>query len=844
MRTGRLAVVAAWLAASAALAAPASWRAAWVWDAGPRSPRNAYLYVRSGLVLPGRVERAVAHVTADSRYRLWVNGTLVGFGPARCDPRHQYYDTYDIRRALRPGQNAIAALVHHYGVGTQFYVRGAAGFLLQADVRSAGREIRLQTDRTWRVASSAAWLSDVPRLNAQLGFSEVFDARREPAGWRSPVFDDFEWEAATVLGPAAGTEPWQALLPRPIPHLAVREIFPIKVAAVGESAGPTPAPRDLAKAMGGEPHAPLAACSIDAPDALLQRDGKPAIVVAPRGASAFVVLDFGREVVGVPRVAIADAPGGILDMGYAETLTKGRVDPTRGGIRYADRCRLRPGEQAWELFGQRAFRFLQLSFRDLEGPVKVDAVSLQLVTYPVRAAGSFRSSDPLLDRIWQVGADTCRLCMQDGFIDCPTRERAQWWGDARVEMHIAAYAFGDGRLAANGLRQIAWSQRRDGSVLAAYPAGGRPAVLPDYAALWVTSLREHWWLSGDAGPMREVWPQVRKLLAWFHGHVDRHGLLADVPGWTFIDAASIDKAGECAALNAFYHRALLDAAQMAHALGHEADASRCLARAERLRSAFNGRLWATDSGCYADARSDEGLAKGRSVHANALAVLCGLADGARATAATDRVARLIAAEPTGHASPYFMHYVLGALFREGRAQVALDAIRRGWKVMLDGGATTWWEHWHPRASWCHAWSGTPTYHLPAWVVGVRPLAPGFARILVAPEPCDLGLAAATVPSPQGPIAVSVRRDKTTGVLTVEADVPAGPRADVVATVALPLHGTRDLEVRLGDRRVWAKGELTREAKALFARAELRGDRIELDVPGGHAYRFTVAPAGD
>ena len=836
------AVLAAWVLTSLAEGGtPESWRAQWIWDAGQRSPKNAYLYARKDFVLPGRVEQATARVTADSRYRLYVNGQFVGQGPARCDPQRQFYATYDLRGALRPGQNAIAAVVHHYGVDTRTYVRGAAGFLLEADVVTAGHTVQIQTDETWRVARAAAWVADVPRRSAALGFIEVFDARREPAGWHGAAFDDFDWRPATVLGPPGAGPGAAALVPRPIPHLAVEEVRPTRVVAVGQSDGTTPSVQDLARSMASEPHATLTSCSVDAPEAVLARDGRCAAVTAEPGSNAFLVLDFGREVFGSPRVAIAASEGGILDLGYAETLTDGRVDPTLGGVQRVDRYVMRRGAQTWELFDQRAFRYLQLSLRGLPGPVRLDSVSLAFTSYPVKAAGSFRSSDPLLDRIWAVGAYTCRLCMQDAYIDCPSRDRAQWWGDARVEMLINAYAFGDRLLAAKGLQQLGLSQRPDGSILALYPAGGNAAVvLPDYSALWIMSLREHWWLTGDEATLRACWTRAQRLLEWFHRHAAPSGLLAGLPAAPFIDAARVDKAGECGALNAFYHGALLDAVAMARHLGDEAAASRYSRRAAALRDAFNRRLWDEPHRCYADARSDKGISQSRSLHTNTLAVLYGLADGPRKDAAADYAARLLRTEPVGQASPYFMHYVLEMLFREGRPQAALDAIRRSWKVMLDGGATTWWEHFHPRASWCHGWSATPTYHLPAWVVGIRPLSPGYSRLLIAPTLCDLAQAAATVPTPQGPVTVRARREPQSGSLHLEADVPAGPRRKVVATIALPLAGLAAPEVRLNEQLVWAKGKLTGTPPAYLRRAQLTAGRLELDLPGGRTYRLALS----
>ena len=848
MRRRQVLVGMAWLllgiaATTMAGQEPTAWRAKWIWDSGPRTPRNAYVCFRKGFVLPSRAERAVVHVTADSRYLLYVNGKLVADGPARCAPTQQSYATVDIRAALRPGQNAIAALVHHYGEGTASYVPGAAGFLFQADIESAGQTVHLQADGSWGVSTCKAWLRSAPRMNSQLAFAEVFDARREVVGWRAATFDDFDWTRATVVGPAVGTTPWTSLAPRTIPQLARRNTTPVRIVGVGQSRGAVPKAAVVAQAMAKEPHATLSDCLVDAPDALLRHDGTCATVVTAPGTSAHVVLDFGREVSGVPRVAITVSKGGTLDVGYAEMLTDGRVDPTRGGVLYADRLVMRPGAQTWEPTDTRAFRYLQLSFRDLPGPVQVDSVTLDLITYPVKQVGSFRSNDALLDKIWQTGAYTCRLCMQDAFIDCPWRERAQWWGDARVTMHVNAYAFGDRLLGARGLRQIAQSQQADGRILPLYPAGGKaaPSVLPDYCAVWLLTLRDHWWLTGDDGPMRDTWQQVRKLLAWFHAKTNAHGLLDNVPEWVFIDNARVDKRGECAALNALYYGALRSAADMARHLGHVPTAKLYAKRADALRTAFNQRLWAPMSKCYADARTPKGLSTGRSVQANALAVVFGLAQGQRAEAAAAHVARLIQANPTGHASPYFMHYVLEALFRSGHADVALDATRRAWKVMLDGGATTWWEHFHPRASWCHAWSSTPTYHLPAWVVGVRPLAPGFARVLVAPSLARLTYAAATVPTPQGTIAVSAKHDERTGALTLDVRIPKGKTAEVTATIALPVGKVQNPEVRLGGKPVWTRDALTRDATKLVLGAAKTNGRIEFQVQGG-TYRFTLSAA--
>src|SRR5260370_33898720 len=112
-------------AALAALAPPEAeaknWVAKWIWCSGEPVPQNFYLYCRKVFVLQGETAEATVDVTADSRYKLFVNGKLVGRGPVRCDQRWEYYDTYDLRPFLERGENVVSAIVHQSGPASHSY---------------------------------------------------------------------------------------------------------------------------------------------------------------------------------------------------------------------------------------------------------------------------------------------------------------------------------------------------------------------------------------------------------------------------------------------------------------------------------------------------------------------------------------------------------------------------------------------------------------------------------------------------------------------------------------------------------------------------------------------------
>ena len=208
--------------------------------------------------------------------------------------------------------------------------------------------------------------------------------------------------------------------------------------------------------------------------------------------------------------------GGIVDLGYCETLVDGHVDTLRDQWSFADRYIMRDGPQEWELFFWKGFRYLQLTFRNCPKPVELESVRLLFTSYPVKYRGSFECSDPLLTKIWEVGRWTLQLCMHDGYEDCPWREQGQWCGDAQVELHSNYVTFGDVALGTKFLRQIAQSQDENGALPAEYPAEvavypKRQSIvpgIPTFMAQWVTMLLDHYRYTGDLKLVSELYPNL------------------------------------------------------------------------------------------------------------------------------------------------------------------------------------------------------------------------------------------------------------------------------------------------------------------------------------------------
>lgn len=802
-------------------------RAQWIWryrrlrqpaflDTVPpyAEEANRYLYFRKTIEIENLLDAAGVHVSADGRYQLFVNGHFVGRGPARCNPAWQYIDEYDLTPHLRPGRNVIAALVHSFGRPTSWYqlpfwepaqAFGCGGFFLQGEVITATRTVPLDTDASWRCLVSEAWRREAPV--GSLGFVEVYDARRAPVDWAGVEFDDSEWKAAEVLRVSGGNfsgdvVPFPVLVPRDIPHLVEEIRFPQAVVSCGEVVN-SPEASEIATQLSQEIITDLEHCRARNVDGLLVH-GEATEITSTEDRSVSMVIDFGEIVTARVRMDLDGPAGAVVDLTYGEHLEPdGRVHMDSGipgfDVRSAHRYTLREGPQTWEQFAWSGFRYLQTTSRHCLHPLRVRSISVNCTGYPVENRGSFACSDNLLNRIWQVGANTLRLCMHDGYVDCPSREQRQWMGDAYVQTLVNYAAFGDTCLAAKLLRQVAQSQRADGITMMSAPGDFSAASfinIPDFCLYWILGVGRYVEYVGDNGIVGELYPSVVKAIGWFERHLNEEDLLTDLPHWIFIDWAELDKIGQVTALNAQFVAALRAAGYLARLASVPHDAGRYEALADQVATAINANLWDEERGVYADARRDGVLSRRVSQQANAAVIAFDVAPSNRwlrlfSTILDDQrlvLTRSGSMDPTVVpfdeetdvvlAQPFYSHHLHRALSRAGRQGMMLDNIRHRWGQMIESGESTFWERWQLGAitSRCHAWAATPTYDLSTEVLGVVPVSPGFRKFRVAPHPEDLEWARGTFPSPHGDIAVEW--EWVDGHFELSVEIPKGTEAEV------------------------------------------------------------------
>ncbi|AOS43160.1 Bacterial alpha-L-rhamnosidase [Lacunisphaera limnophila] len=753
------------------------WSARWITHpAAPKAEYGVYLFRRE-LTLAAKPARFVVHVTGDARYRLWVNGRPVGYGPQASDPAEWRYESYDLAPWLTAGTNVLAVRLVGYGDLAPYASMGLrTAFLLQGDTAA---ERAADTGPDWKVTRAEAYApfrADRDDLHTfvVVGPGDRFEAARHPWGWEQAGFEASAWSAPRLLGPGLphgwGTDVDYWLKPRSIPLL---EETPERLARVVRATGVT-VPADFLAGTG-----PL---------------------TVPAGTTAAVLLDQGHLTNSFPQLTVSGGRGATVTLRYAEGLfdakkQKGHRDEHEGRVMLGLGDQFRPDGGARRLFAPmdfRTYRYVQLDITTGTEPLVIEDLSGVFTGYPFKENATFRSDDPELARIWTVGWRTARLCAIDTYVDCPYYEQLQYVGDTRIQALISLYVSGDDRLMRNALELYDRSRIPEGLTQSRYPSYS-PQLINTFSLFWVDMLHDYWRHRSDDAFLRARLTGLQAVLAWFEAKIDpATGLVGPVPYWTFVDWADewawnsgLGIGGEApgahtggsSIVTLQYAGTLRRAAELCRSLGRPELATHYEQVATGLRAAVNQHCWDPVRRVYADTPAKQTY----SQHANVFAVLAG---AVTAEAAGELIGRVADDKSLVQATTYFRFYLLRALKEAGLGDRYLAGLGQ-WHAMLARGLTTFAEKPDPTRSDCHAWSASPVYEFLATVVGVEPASPGFATVRIAPHLGHLQEAAATIPHPRGEIAVSLRR--AGAGLQAEVTLPEGVTGEFLwdgKTVAL------------------------------------------------------------
>jgi len=775
-----------------------AWNASWIWLPGARHKRNLYAEFRKSFRLSSKPRSARLHISAFTHYRLYVNGVEVGSGPNPADPAWYYYDFYNVASLLKSGKNVVAVLAYNPAAHLWcdvVHAEGVGGALIAELVTERPSRV-VCTDASWRVRRAPAWQANTPGFTElRVAFKEYVDGRKGFLDFVRPGFNDAGWQKAEVLGPHP-MKPFLRLLGREIGRPRVTRLRPVNASSVGynfaygfsegrgwEIVNTTaliagyPVGNDHRLTEGGAGGAPLTARQRKAYEGAICEARAP-----DRHEHPSILLDFGRLCVGRPRLVLADAPAGArIDIAYGEGLN----------LTYIDRYICRQGPQEFSPFHRRAGRYMLLTFRMASKPVRIREVSFDAMRPNLPERGSFHTGDAKADRVFRVAADTVAVSMQDHYEDSVWRELKLMVGDMRVQALASYYTLGAYRYNRKCIRQMARIAREDGWIPPGGPARQRDVgLILDFPAHYVATVRDYVLYSGDMRLGRELYPVAAKQLRNYDAMPHTEGLIdtgykASFKWWVLIDWNEVDKRGVVAPLNMFVVDAFEAGAQLAGLLGHESDAAKFRRRAACYRKRIDEVFWDSSQRLYIDAIAHGRPSKHSSVNTNALALMTGVARGPRRRALVERFRRKRWLSPC----PFFQTFVIEALMRHAGPRLAWDYLFEYWGEMVDRGADTFWEAFDldamagapaalPHKLWsrCHGWSAAPAYFMGAYLLGLRPAAPGFGRTRLAPMPSPFQTFTGSVPTPKGKISIECDRKKKRIALNTPNGVEIEPDA--------------------------------------------------------------------
>jgi hypothetical protein len=708
------------------------------------------------------------HISASSRYALFLNGQFLQNGPCKSDHWRQFYDTIDISGFLLEGANVLSAQVINFSTaesaemglqdgGPSAIHTKPTGPLLLLSSSGSTEDISTALDG-WKALPdcSTQWLYYDPTW--PVGSNQSIDGSRLPRDFHT-VADQSPWLAAkpcftvgTALTDQCGEKQPFNLLPRPIPLL----------------------------------YAKLRAFQRQMP----QRRGEAGVSLltggtVPAGQAMAMELDAGELLTGYPRLKVSSGAGAVITFHYAECYItesgKGQRDGWENGkiVGYEDRFLPSGRGDLFMTFWFRTFRFVRVEITAANEDVAIESLDFIETGYPLERVSRVQSqANPWVEKLFHISANTLARCMHETYEDCPYYEQLQYTQDTRLEMLFTYALSADTRMARRTIEDYHCSLTPEGMLQSRYPSR-KPQIIPGFALHWFFMLQDYYRQTGDLDLVRRYRATMDVVLDWFDRRIDQSGLFSSSEHWPYFDWVFDWKNGVPDAVfhgpstlfNLLYVMGLQSATELYRLTGREAMAAEYEHRADILLKLIEDKCWDEKAGLYREGPDFRQF----SQHAQVWAVMTGLAEGDRAQS----ILRSALTDPTLKQCSFTMMFFLFRALEKAGLYGETRMLWQKWERLLDLGCTTIPEIPTDPRSECHAWGALPLWDFPRYFLGVREREPGWKSVLIQPVCLWLGDCTGAASTPHGTVKVSWQL--SSGKFTISGELPEG----IAGKVLLP-----------------------------------------------------------
>lgn len=667
------------------------WTASFIWDG--TANENNFARFRKGFMISKPVRLAKVFASAHNDFILHLNGTRLGFGPARSNPTtYGQYVGYDVTKLLAQGANAFAADAHWHGVWNDSGTNASPAFLLECRILfDDGTTLTISSDSTWKTLAATPFIESSPTYFGLYGgvrnrAAIRYDARLDDPRWTTAGFDDSSWGNATEVDRSN----YQLFAQRVADQVEAEELAPVSFAQSGGN----------------------------------------------------WIADFGKCISGWPQITLRDqVPGSVVRIEYFQ-MTDG------SGSAGWDEYICQGGTETWRANFGRHTSFKSLRLSGITGSPTADDFRAIIAHTKADVAGSFECSSPFLNDIFEMSERSARQNVQQGILSVDAnREQSPWSADSHNIGIGLLYNHRHTLILDKVLRDYAGEQMPDGRFWACSPT---PIYeIPEWSMHWPLMLWKQYLFTGDTKLLTDLWPHLVKWMTWAESNTQPDGLL-DAPGWRIADYAGgiMENDGRNIALNAFYFGNLRVAHEIATILGHATEAGLYQNRAASLKTAINTYLF--DGTSYlTKAGGNQRIALG-----TAYALRFGLVP-AESHAQVTSWLRKQPAHIGGYGGYTFYSgaYQAGGL----GDLIVSDLIRYQYMLSGNRTIWESFGRPSPDNETNHAWTAYPAEMFPRYIAGIAPTGPAFSSFDIKPETRGLTYAQATVPTIRGDITSQWKR---------------------------------------------------------------------------------------
>jgi len=762
----------------------------WIWTPDWNSDddsRARIVYFRKKINIDKVTDSRCIRISADSRYKLFVNGEFVQEGPQKAlDLKEWFVDTADIGPFLMQGVNVVAVEVLRFPEpNLSFGVPVSNDSLLRSPIANLFIEEMGDdeaNDARDLIDGKTGWkcfvnreisIVDEASMPAPIHAQEIVKSSGFFLGWKSAEYDDSQWYVAKAkedMEMPKSDAPGN-LIDRSIPYMHTEKE---KFSGVKKIRKSDAEDCEAQKVKWEE---------------MLAGEGKVSTtIMIPAGTTEIVEISADVEECGYLIYKFAVGTGAKVTTLCAECYAfppldeeigpvfnpiKGNRIESENGTLYGHTseyivagCGNAEKPEEYEPFWFRTFRFIQLKIETAEEPLQILEFSYRRTGYPLEVKTKAQTSDSSFAPIWDISLRTLKRCMHDTYVDCPFYEQLQYAMDGREEILYTYSVSADDRLARQAIEAFRRSQRSDGLVNADAPTQ-KSNVIPGFSIYYILMVHDHMMYFGDKKLVRENWNAIDQILEFYNNHLAENGMVAKIGGslldstyWSFVDwtpqwndtlgvpSATLKGTGALTVESLLYAYGLQMAAELSDYVGRSSIGQEYRQRADSLLQSIRENamgVYTNSDGKKVQLVQDGPGVDDYSVHTQVFAILTGLVTKEEGK---EMLQSTVGVTDIPQSSVSYMFYLFRAL-EIAEWYEKTDDLWNLWRKMIDDNLSTCVENNTDGRSDCHAWASLILYELPSTILGVRPAAPGYSEIAINPIPGKLKYAQGDVITPKG-----------------------------------------------------------------------------------------------